>query len=90
MLTLTGSEGSVTIQLEASNARRVIGNKSGPVAVTETVIGTTGNGISVQDESGRGFLALGRSVGTKHRNMGATAVPHGSFWLFVGLNPPTG
>ena len=90
MLTLTGSEGSVTIQLEASKARRVIGNENGPVTVTETVIGATGNGISVQGESGSGFLALGRWVGTKHGKMGETAAPHGSFWLFVGLNPPTG
>jgi len=90
MLTLTGSEGSVTIQLEASKARRVIGNEKGPVTVTETVIGATGNGSSVQGESGSGFLALGRWVGTKHGKMGETAAPHGSFWLFVRLNPPTG
>jgi hypothetical protein len=90
MLTLTGSEGSVTIQLEANKARRVVGNEKGPVTVTETVIGATGNGISVQGESGSGFLALGRWVATKHGKMGETAAPHGSFWLFVRLNPPTG
>jgi hypothetical protein len=90
VLTLTGSEGSVTIQLGASKARRVIGNKNGPVAVTETVIGATGDGISVQGESGRGFLGLGNLVVTKHRKTGETAAPHGSFWLFVGLNPRTG
>src|SRR4051812_8481962 len=89
MLTLTGSEGSVTIQLEASKARRVIGNKNGPVTVTETVIGATGSGISVQEESGSGFLALGRWVGTKYGKMRETSAPHGSFWLFVRLNPPT-
>jgi hypothetical protein len=90
MLTLTGSEGSVTIQLEANKARRVVGNEKGPVTVTETVIGATGNGISVQGESGSGFLALGRWVGTKHGKMGETSGPHGSFWLFVRLNLPTG
>src|SRR4051794_6538360 len=90
MLTLTGSEGSVTLQLEASKARRVIGNKNGPVTVTETVIGATESDISVQEESGSGFLALGRRVGTKHGKMRETSAPHGSFWLFVRLNPPTG
>jgi hypothetical protein len=90
MLTLTGSEGSVTLQLGASKARSVVGNESGPVAVTETVIGATGNGISLQGESERGFLGLGRSVGTRHGKGGGTAAPHGSFWLFVGLNPPAG
>jgi hypothetical protein len=90
MLLLIGSEGSVTIQLQANKARRVIGNENGPVTVTETVIGATGNGISVQGESGSGFLALGRWVGTKHGKMGETAAPHGSFWLVVRLNPPTG
>lgn len=90
MLTLTGSEGSVTIQLEANKARRVVGNEIGPVPVTEAVIGATGNGISVLGESGSGPLALGRWVGTKHGKMGETSAPHGSFWLFVPLNPPTG
>jgi hypothetical protein len=90
MLTLTGSEGSATIQLDANKARNVIGNKNGPVAVTETVSGTTGNGISVQGESGSTFLGLGRWVGAKHGTMGETAAPHGSFWLFVRLSPPTG
>jgi hypothetical protein len=90
MLTLTGSEGSVTLQLEANKARRVIGNEQGPVTVTETVIGATGNGMSVQGQSGSGFLGLGRWVGTKHGRMREAAAPHGSFWLFVRLNPPTG
>jgi hypothetical protein len=90
MVTLTGSEGSVTIQLQASRARRVIGNKNGPVAVTETVIGATGDGISVQGESARGFLGLGSLVVTKHGKRGVTSAPRGSFWLVVGLNRPAG
>jgi hypothetical protein len=84
VLTLTGSEGSITIQLEASKARNVIGDY-GPVDVTETVIGATGSGTAVQGESGSGPLTLGRWVGTRHRSRGETVPAHGSFWLYVGL-----
>ena len=56
----------------------------------ETVIGATGNGIPVQGESGKGFLAIGSLVVTKHAKVGKTTGPHGSFWLVVHLNPPTG
>ncbi len=90
MLTFTGSEGTVHIQLQANNVRRVIGNEQGPVTVTDSVIGATGNGISVQGESGSGFLTLGRWVGAKHGKMGQTTAPQGSFWLDLHLNPPTG
>jgi hypothetical protein len=86
-LTLAGSQGSVTMQLAASNARNVIGNKNGPVAVTETVTGATGNGVLVQGETGHGFLRLGPA---KHRKIGKINVSQGSFWLFADLTMPTG
>lgn len=86
-LTLTGSAGSVTLQLAASHARNVVGDY-GPVDVTETAIGATGNGTSLQGESGSGPLTLGRSVVPRPRHRGEAA--HGSFWLFVGLKPTAG
>jgi hypothetical protein len=90
MVTLTGAEGSVTIQLQASKLRTVVGNRYGPAPVTVTAIGATGNGTAVQGESGSGFLGLGHSVRTKHGKMGDNVVAHGSFWLFVGLNSQGG
>jgi hypothetical protein len=73
VLTLTGRQGSVTIQVEASNARNVFGR--GPVTLTETVIGATGNGTSVQGESGSGVMELAH---------------HDAFMLVVNVSPPTG
>jgi hypothetical protein len=89
VLTLTGPDGSIALQLSATKVRSVVGNHDGPVGVTETVIGATGNGTALQGESASGFLGLGPWVRSAHGTKGAPAAGHGSFWLFVGLTPPT-
>jgi hypothetical protein len=86
LLTLTGSQGSETIRVQDSDAWRLIGH--GPVIVTETVVGATGNGAPVQGEFPVGSLELGRWVGTTHALKGKTVPAHGSFNLDVEVIPP--
>ncbi len=86
VLTLSGAQGSVTLQF---GAIRVPGNmRRGPLVVTETVTATTGAGDSLQGESGSGSLVLGHGARTVRDNTGQLVAARNSFWMVVHLNSP--
>jgi hypothetical protein len=86
LLTLTGRQGSLQIQVEAENA--VMTPLGLTASTTETVVEATGSGTAIQGETGNGSLELGQ--GTRPFHVPGGSVPaHKWFSLNFTLNPPT-
>ena len=86
LLTLTGRQGSLQIQVEANNAVMTPGGMT--VSTTETVVEATGSDTAIQGETGNGTLELGNGTRTIHLFQGGLLPAHKFFSLSFTVNPP--
>jgi hypothetical protein len=85
LLTLTGRQGSLKIQVEANNAVMTPGGLT--VSTTETVVEATGSDTAFQGGTGSESLELGHGTRTIHVFQGGSVPAHKWFSLSFTLNP---